>query len=107
MTTAFLPDWMRRVLDWISAAIPAVLLTLGGCATTPEPEIRTVTVNVPVAAQCVPKSVAAAPAYPDTDDALRSAPDAAARYLLLFAGRMLRAARLAELEPTVEGCRTP
>ncbi len=54
---------------------------------------------------CVPKGFARAPAYPDTDAALRDAGGAADRYQLLAAGRVLRALRLAELERAIDACR--
>lgn len=100
-----LPSWIRTIFDWVAMVIPMILLS--GCATAPvEPPVRTITVNVPVPAACVPDTVVReAPVYPDTDEALRSAVDAAERYLLVFAGRELRQARLNTLEPTVEGCR--
>lgn len=83
-----------------------VLLPLASCATTAPPIERIVTVEVavPVASPCVPASLATPPEYPDATEALRSAPDAASRYQLLGAGRLLRAARLNELEPIVAGC---
>jgi len=59
----------------------------------------------PVKRACVPKSFPRAPAYPDSDAALRDAGGAADRYQLMAAGRVLRALRLAELERIVEGCR--
>jgi hypothetical protein len=60
--------------------------------------------KVPVS--CVPKGVGPAPRYPDTDARLRAAAEAADRYQLLAAGRLLRIRRLAELERIVEACRT-
>lgn len=82
------------------------LLALSACATTPpEPVIRTVEVKVPVAVACVPKTLAGPPTYPDTAQALKAAPGAADRYQLLAAGRLLRAQRLAEIEPVLEACR--
>jgi hypothetical protein len=88
-------------------ALPFALL-LAGCGTTKivqgAPIVTTVEVPVPVVAPCVPKSLASAPDYPDTNDALRAAPDAADRYRLLGAGRLLRSARLNELEGVVAGC---
>lgn len=80
-------------------------LMLAGCATA-EPPARVITVDVavPVASPCVPASLASAPDYPDSVEALRAAPDAASRLLLLAAGRLLRTARLNELEPIVAGC---
>ena len=92
---------MSRALILIAA------LALASCATTgrPEPEVRTVTVQVPVAASCVPESLPGPPAYPDTPEAIRAAPDAAARTALIFAGRELRIQRSAEVEPVIAGCR--
>ncbi len=86
--------------------ILAACALLAGCASTPdsEPRVVTVEVAVPVASPCVPASLGPAPEYPDTDEALRAAPDAASRYQLLGAGRLLRGARLNELEPVVARC---
>lgn len=82
------------------------LLPLAGCKTVERerPIVTTIQVPVPVAAPCVPASLGAAPAYPDTDDALVAAPDAAVRYQLMGAGRKLRTGRLNELETVVAGC---
>jgi hypothetical protein len=82
------------------------VLPLAACATpaAPPPRIVTVEVAVPVSSPCVPASLAAPPEYPDTDAALRAAPDAASRYQLTFAGRLLRMARLNEVEPIVAAC---
>jgi len=77
---------------------------LSGCGHTPRPEIRTVTVNVPVPQPCIPATLGDEPDYPDTDAALRAAVDAAERYLLIAAGRTLRIARNNELETAVAGC---
>lgn len=86
-------------------ALMAVLL-LAACATKPsEPIIRTVEVRVPVPVACAPADLGSAPGYPDTDAALRGAPGAAERYLLIAAGRLLRQARLDVLEKVVEACR--
>lgn len=54
---------------------------------------------------CVPKTLPGAPSYPDTDAALRAAAGAADRYQLLAAGRILRKARLEDLERVIAGCR--
>ncbi len=54
---------------------------------------------------CVPRSLGAAPRYPDTDAALRNAAGAADRYQLMAAGRLMRQKRLAELERIIAGCR--
>jgi hypothetical protein len=61
-------------------------------------------VRVPV--RCVPDDLGPAPAYPDSDAALRDAGGAADRYQLLAAGRLLRDARLKKLEDVVRHCRT-
>ena len=91
----------------IARLIPLCALLLASCATNdaPEPVIRTVTVQVPVAVSCVPESLPGPPAYPDTPEAIRAAPDAAARTALIFAGRELRIQRSAEVEPVIAGCR--
>ena len=60
---------------------------------------------MPAPRACVPKGFARAPAYPDSDAALRDAGGAADRYQLLAAGRVLRALRLAELERAIDACR--
>lgn len=90
---------MKRLFPLIAATV-----LLAGCAAR-EPVVRTVTVNVPVAIECVPVTLGAAPDYPDTDEALRAAPDAAERYRLLFLGRLLRDARLGEVESVILSCR--
>jgi len=82
-----------------------LLLPLAACAGRPEPIVRTVTVKVPIALECVPVSLSDAPEYPDTDEALLAVVDAAERYRLLFAGRVLRDARLGEVEPVLQICR--
>lgn len=85
------------------ALLPLALLA--GCATKPEPIVRVVTVIKPVSVSCTPATLSPAPSYPDTDEALRSAVDAAERYRLLFVGRLLRDSRLGELEPIIQTCR--
>ena len=93
---------MNRTICLIAA------LALVGCASTPDPDVHerivTVEVAVPVSQPCVPVTLGPAPDYPDTDEALRAAPDAATRYLLIAAGRLLRIARLGEVEPVVAAC---
>lgn len=88
--------------------LPATaLLALAACAAgpRPEPEVRIQEVYVEKPVTCVPGNLGEAPTYPDSDDALRRAADAAERYALLWAGRLLRAARLGEVEPVVTECR--
>lgn len=98
--SAFFKGWggTRLVL------LPLIIL-VSACSHKPEPIVRTVTVKVPVAIECVPATLDPTPSYPDTDEALRSAYDAAERYALVAAGRLLRDARLAELEGVVLACR--
>ena len=83
-------------------------LALAGCAHTPEPEIRTVEVKVPVDdPACAREAVARlgeAPAYPDTPEAIRAAPNLFERVKLLLAGRELRIAREAALKGALEAC---
>lgn len=92
---------MRRMV-----AIAA--LALAGCAHSPEPEIRTVEVKVPVDdPACAREAVArlgAAPAYPDTPEAIRAAPNLFERVKLILAGRELRIAREAALKDALEAC---
>jgi hypothetical protein len=83
-------------------------LALAGCAHTPEPEIRTVEVKVPVDdPACAREAVARlgdAPAYPDTPEAIRAAPNLFERVKLILAGRELRIAREAALKDALEVC---
>ena len=97
-----------RILDILSLA--CVLISLTACAhdqaVTPEPVITTIPVNKPVTKSCVPASVSSSPTYPDTQETLRAAAGSSDRFLqLLLAGRDQRDARLAEIEPVIEGCR--
>lgn len=87
--------------------IALLALALTGCAAQQptEPTVVTHDVNMPVTVACVPDNLGAVPNYVDTDAALKSAPDAAARYQLLGVGRGQRKARLNELEIVIEGCR--
>ncbi len=78
---------------------------VSACATTPEPIIRTVEVKVPVLVSCVPVDFPPPPEYPDTQEALDAAPDPAEGMSLIGQGRLLRQARLMEVEAVVEGCR--
>lgn len=79
-------------------------LILSGCASQPqEPVVRTVTVNVPVAAPCL-KDIGPEPVYADTDAALRAAPDLFTRVKLLLAGRLQRMDRDAKRAAADMGC---
>ena len=84
----------------------ACLLGLAACATSPQlptPQIVTKTVDVAVPVACKP-DVGAAPAYPDTDAALKAAPDVYQRVRLMVAGRLMRIAREAELTAGLNAC---
>lgn len=78
------------------------LLAMAACASTRPKPIQSVATPVPVA--CRP-SLAPEPDWPDTDAALRAAPDLFERVRLLAAGRLLRIARDRELTAALEGCR--
>lgn len=79
-------------------------LALTACATDDAPKpITTITVKIPVNVPCVP-NIGPAPAYPDTDAAVKAAPDLFARVKLIVAGRVLRIQREAELNAAIEGC---
>jgi len=83
------------------------LLALAACATTPPaPQIVTKTVQVAVPVACTP-AIGAAPAYPDTDAALKAAPDVYQRVKLLVAGRLERITREAELTAALGACEGP
>lgn len=71
----------------------------------PAPVEKVVKIRVPTPVRCVPEDLGPAPAYPDTDQALRDAGGAADRYQLLAAGRLLRDERLSKLEDVVKKCR--
>lgn len=99
---------MSRLGCFIPSVALAALVPLAACGTTdrPEPEIRIVEKHVPFAVGCVPASLGPAPVFPDSNDALLAAADGAERYSLMAAGRLLRIARLSELEAVVAGCPT-
>ena len=91
-------------------ALGFVLLTiaapLAGCGADTHIVTQVQPVDRPVAISCVPKDMPSAPAaYPDADSALKAAPDAAERYLLLYAGHKLRQARGDLVESVLAGCR--
>lgn len=85
-----------------------LLLFLAACASAPrEPAVKVVEVKVPVPVTCVPKSLGPAPAYPDTDEAVRASAGPGDLLQLLAAGRLLRKQRSAEVEPVIAACRPP
>lgn len=79
-------------------------LMLASCASQPQKAVvKTVTVNVPVAAPCL-KDIGPEPAYADTDAALKAAPDLFTRVRLLLAGRLQRMDRDAKRAAADSGC---
>lgn len=92
----------------ISVVVLLILLLLTGCGVTtnpPEPEIRTVEVRVPVPQPCPAiQELGDEPTFPDTDEALRTAPDLFTRVQLMAQGRLLRIARLAQYRAARASC---
>lgn len=82
-------------------ALSLAALTMTACGTTPEPIIRIQEVLVPVAASCIPDSLAPPPTYPDPEQAQ----DRAEWLALTLSGDELRRDRLADVEAVIEGCR--
>jgi hypothetical protein len=82
-----------------------LFMTLSACAggPAPEPHIEAVTVPVAVPVRCRP-DLGLEPAYPDTEAALRAAPDLYGRVRLLVAGRLLRIARDARKTAALAAC---
>jgi hypothetical protein len=78
---------------------------LSACATTTEPSIRTVEVRTPVPVYC--KADVPEREHADSDQALKAAPSAEDRYLLLAAGRKTRKAEVNELRTALKSCRGP
>jgi|GEM_PF-2337912 len=87
----------------ILAAIACLAVVLFGCGTAPPERVVTQTVYVPTPVRC---KAAARPSieYPDSDEALRTAPDMFERVKLLLAGRNTRSARIQELESSLKAC---
>ena len=86
----------------LAGLVAAGLLTAGACATRPVAPAPS-TIAVPVAAPCAAEPPPA-PDYPDTDAALKAAPDLFARVRLLVAGRLMRIAHERELQAALTGC---
>lgn len=85
----------------------AAALLVAGCASRPAPEpiIRTIEVPVPVPQPC-PGRETAGPrkVYPDTPEAIQSAPNIFERVKLLLLAREQRIARENVLEDIVDVC---
>lgn len=95
---------MSRALALAATLTLAALLV--GCASPPPPEpiIKTVTVNVPVAVHCNPE-IGADPQYPDTPKAIQNAQSIFERVRILLAARIMRMQRERELVAALEGCK--
>jgi hypothetical protein len=91
------------MLHRVGTAVAAALV-LSACASARDvaPSVRIVKVPVPIRCQ---SDLGPEPTWPDTDQALRSAPDLFARVRLLAAGRLLRIARHRELSAALDACR--
>lgn len=91
------------------------MILLGGCSTTqhiPEPVIQIHEVQVPVDDPACAREAEASlvdnpPDYPDTDQALREAPNLFERVKLLLAGRALRMEHEATLSAAIRACAQP
>lgn len=81
-------------------------LCCAACASGRATEVRVRDVPVPVVVTCQ-SPIGPAPEMPDTDQALKAAPDLFIRVKLLVAGRLMRIARQRELEAALRGCTDP
>ena len=88
----------------VAWAFGLAVFLLAGCATKAPPRVITRTVEIPVAVKCA-VDPGPRPAYADTPEALRGAPDLFEKVKLLLAGREQRMARETELEAASAGCR--
>lgn len=83
-------------------------LALAACATDgtkPEPQIVTKEVMVPTPVPCPAlEDLGTEPAYPDTDAAIKAAPNLYERAKLYAVGRLLRIKRLAEYGAAKMAC---
>lgn len=97
---------LRRAQSVLIAALATCLAA--GCAHVPSGPVevvRTVEVKVPVAVACPALAdIGADPAYVDSPEALRAAPDIYEATRLLIAGRAQRMQRLAEYAAAKLSC---
>lgn len=87
------------------AALCAVTLLVGCASTLPEPEIRTVTVNVPVPVSCVPANANVEPNFKVSKASVETAPSPEERYRRAAAGFLEREAWVTEAVAVLRGCR--
>jgi len=88
---------------WRTIDVCLVALLLSGCGLRPE-RLDIQRVDVPVMVPCIGGNVGPAPAYPDSDEALKAAPEGPVRYQMVAEGRAMRDRRLAELEAVARNC---
>jgi hypothetical protein len=90
----------------MALACLAVAAALSGCAggPRPEPAAQIRTVEVPVSVKCA-ADPGAPPAYADTPQALKAAPDIFGRAKLLLVGRVQRDGWIAQLQAALAGCK--
>jgi hypothetical protein len=79
-------------------------IALAACATAPEPKIEVREVKVAVPVRCDPQPRPVKPDFPDTDEAIKGAPDIFVEAQLYKAGRKLRIPYERELEAALSGC---
>jgi hypothetical protein len=101
MKLSLVPDGPRVR---VCATVLGAAFALTACATTSEPQVRTVEVKVPVAVNCT-SNIPPPSSYPDTDAALRGAANIGERVKLMLAGKKVRDAEIVELRASVSGCR--
>lgn len=90
--------------SFTAQALSGILaLSLTACATTSEPTVRTVEVQVPVHSPCS-ATPPAEPDFADTDEKLRDAPSHVERVKLLLIGRLQRVAHDQELHAYATAC---
>lgn len=88
-----------------AALLVASAVTLVGCATTPpEPEVKVVYVDRPVAVSCVPTTLNIDPEFQVSRGDVVGAADAAERLRLTGAGFLERDAYLSVIQPVLKGC---
>jgi hypothetical protein len=91
-------------MNRLTILILAASVALAACETPGRtPPLEIIEVPIPMTVKCAEK-LGPAPAYPDTPEALRAAPNIFERTKLLLRGRALRDARAAELTAAIAGC---
>lgn len=86
-------------------ALAATTLAAGCAGTRPEPPVRVEQVLVPQPVPCPALAqLGPEPNYPDTDEAIASAPSIGVLAQLYRAGRLLRTQRLAEFYAAATAC---